>query len=449
MYLFRHYTRNMFKERGLEYPFVRCGRFPFPLQYYMEDKHEQNRFKRCIVCGKQVSREKYRKGLVHDRKKRWDGKERCVLFSDTLMAKVQHDFPTYDPANRALPLSVCLTCQNRKLSRTANAKEGADIDPSDAFFRPKFLNPISDHDGAQYERLLNSPHCGEGDENQHPNCVLCTSTKLGPQAKRNNGTPPCDAPSKPPQDLPRVKRQFIPQMFDCMRQIPACLEGLDFVISRTMSRVWHPEWREAFKKLSLAFDTFEPLYRNCVPASEKDPRCLLTPKLRCLLVYVEKWIEETGETLIGVSEGAFETFHQDYRLFEINFKVLRPPPGKDEADSGTTSTSPYTPSCGTRLGTQRKRKAAEDKAAELAKKRKLIIDDLLDGVDTTATKSKVNESHKSYVKRQRVFSVAAHSAWHLYKYSDRLEQAAHFSSSRKRDRPWNKTSFLTSSQASS
>ena len=243
--------------------------------------------------------------------------------------------------------------------------------------------------------------------------------------------------------------QFIPQMFDCMRQIPACLEGLDFVISRTMSRRLHPEWHEAFKKLSTAFENFEPLYRNCVPASENDPRCLLTPKLRCLLVYVEKWIEETGETLIGVSEGAFETFHQDYRLFEINFKVPRPPPGKDETKSETTNANPYTPSCGTRSGAQRKRKAAEDNAAELAKKRKLIIDDLLHAVDTTATESKVSECHKSYVKRQRVLSVAAHTAWNLYKYSDRLEEAAHFSSSRKRDRPWNTSSFLTSSQGPS
>ena len=243
--------------------------------------------------------------------------------------------------------------------------------------------------------------------------------------------------------------QFIPQMFDCMRQIPACLEGLDLVISRAMSRRLHPEWREAFKILSTAFDVFEPLYRKCAPASEKDPRCLLTPKLRCLLVYVQKWIEETGETLIGVSEGAFETFHQDYRLFEINFKVPRPPPGKDEADSETSGRKADTPSCGTRSGAQKKRKAAEDKAAELAKKRKLIIDDLLDNVDTTETESNVNESHKSYVKRQRIFSVAAHTAWNLYKYSDRLEEAAQFSASRKGARPWNKASFLTSSQSPS
>ena len=116
------------------------------------------------------------------------------------------------------------------------------------------------------------------------------------------------------------------------------------------------------------------LYRKCVPASEKDPRCLLTPKLRCLLVYVEKWIEVTGETLIGISEGAFETFHQDYRQFEINFKVPRPPPGRDETASDTTTEqNPDTPACGTRSGIQKKRKAAEDKAAAQANKRRTII----------------------------------------------------------------------------
>jgi len=177
--------------------------------------------------------------------------------------------------------------------------------------------------------------------------------------------------------------EYIPQMFDCMRQIPVCLEGLDLIISRTMSRRLHPKWQEAFRKLSSAFEVFEPLYRKCVPASEKDPRCLLTPKLRCLLVYVEKWIETTGETLIGISEGAFETFHQDYRYFEISFKVPRPPPGRDEVAEETTEKRNDTPSCGTRSGAQKKRKAAEDKAAELAKKRKLIIDELLDTVDTT------------------------------------------------------------------
>ena len=236
MYLFKQYTRNMFKERGLEYPFVRCGRFPFPLQYYMEDKHEQNRFKWCIVCGKQVSRDKYRKGLVFDHKKGCDGKERCVLFSNTLMAKVQHDFPTYDAANRALPLSVCLTCQNRKLSRIANAKKGADKDPSDAFFRPKYLNPISDHDRAQYEHLLGSPHCGEGDENQNPNCALCTSTKLGPQAKKNSGTPPCDSPSNPPRDLPSVKRQLKPTDGRYKRNKTPSLTKKDYLFGRMETR---------------------------------------------------------------------------------------------------------------------------------------------------------------------------------------------------------------------
>jgi len=109
MYIFKEYTRQKYKLRGLDFPFVRCASLPFPLQFYMEDKHEESRFKRCIVCGKQVSRDKYRKSLVHDAKKGWDGKQRCVLLSKTLLARVKHDFPSYDPANRALPLAVCLT----------------------------------------------------------------------------------------------------------------------------------------------------------------------------------------------------------------------------------------------------------------------------------------------------------------------------------------------------
>ena len=210
MYLFKTYTRNMFKERGMAYPFTRCARFPFPLQYYMEDKHEQCRFKRCIVCGKQVSREKYRKGRAFDLKKGWDGKERCVLVSDTLLARVQHDFPSYSPANRAQPLSVCLTCQNRKLSRKVPTKKGHIPNQPDTFFRPKSFHPISDQDRAQYERLLNGPHCGEGGENQHPNCTLCTSAKLGPKTKENRKILTESPPPSPAPVLPPMKRTLRP-----------------------------------------------------------------------------------------------------------------------------------------------------------------------------------------------------------------------------------------------
>jgi len=233
MYLYKRYTRKMFNERGLEYPFVRCASMPFPLQYYMEDRHEQSRFKRCIVCGKQVSREKYRKGTAFDLKK--DGKERCVLLSDTLLSRVQHDFPTYDPANRALPLSVCATCQNRKLSRKVTAKKDKS-NQSDTFFRPKSLNPITDKDKAQYERLLNGPHCGEGNENQHPNCVLCTTAQVGPKAKKNN-EPPTSAPTSPARQLPPKKRKLKPTDRRYKRnKTPAALTKKDCLFGRMETR---------------------------------------------------------------------------------------------------------------------------------------------------------------------------------------------------------------------
>ena len=84
--------------------------------------------------------------------------------------------------------------------------------------------------------------------------------------------------------------------------IPFCLEGLDLIFTRTMSRRLHPEWKAAFKKLTVAFDKFAPLYRKFVKACGKDPRSVLTPKLRVLLTYVRKWIRERDESIIGISE---------------------------------------------------------------------------------------------------------------------------------------------------
>jgi len=142
-----------------------------------------------------------------------------------------------------------------------------------------------------------------------------------------------------------------------------------------------------------------------------------------------------------------------YELLFRNFftaKACRPPPGRDETDSDTTiERKPDTPSCGTRSGAQKKRKAAEDKAAEQANKRRKLINDLLGSVDITESETKVKEGHTRYVERQRIFSVAAHTAWNLYKYFDRLESAASYFTSRKNLRPWNKNSFLFSSRVSS
>ena len=43
--------------------------------------------------------------------------------------------------------------------------------------------------------------------------------------------------------------------------------------------------------------------------------------------------------MIGISEGAFETFHQDYRLFDVNFKNPRPLKGGEEEEKQTTTSS--------------------------------------------------------------------------------------------------------------
>ena len=75
---------------------------------------------------------------------------------------------------------------------------------------------------------------------------------------------------------------------------------------------------------------------------------------------MRKWIRGKGESIIGISEGAFETFPQDYRLFETNYKIPGPPKGGKE-DEGKTpvSTSVEYPSEGNRSGVQRKRKREE------------------------------------------------------------------------------------------
>ena len=106
MFTYKMYTRKQHKIRNIVFPFHRSPSFPFPIQFYMHDVHEQNRFKRCIVCAKQVSRQDYRKTLRKCKKKKWDGKERCVLESPSLLARVKHDIPDYSETNRALHLAA-------------------------------------------------------------------------------------------------------------------------------------------------------------------------------------------------------------------------------------------------------------------------------------------------------------------------------------------------------
>ena len=67
------------------------------------------------------------------------------------------------------------------------------------------------------------------------------------------------------------------------------------------------------------------MYRKLVPASKSDTRVLMTPRIRVRLVYVRKWVETHNQTMIAISEGPFDTFNDDYRKYEKNFKIPRPP----------------------------------------------------------------------------------------------------------------------------
>jgi len=146
----------------------------------------------------------------------------------------------------------------------------------------------------------------------------------------------------------------------------------------------------------------------------------------------------------------FPSYDPANRALPLNFKVPRP----TQADARLTQTqqqqqNPIHPLAAHAQALKKKRKAAEDKAAAQTRKRRKIINELLDSVDTTETETKVSEGHRKYVERQRVFSVAAHTAWNLYKYSDRLEDAASYITSRRSARQWNQESFLASSRVSS
>ena len=92
----------------------------------------------------------------------------------------------------------------------------------------------------------------------------------------------------------------------------------------------------------------------------------MTPRIRVRLVYVRKWVETHNQTMIAISEGPFETFHDDYRKYEENFKIPRPPPGDDSDSGDEEEVEPESPACGTRAGAARKRKATED--AEIARR---------------------------------------------------------------------------------
>ena len=237
----------------------------------------------------------------------------------------------------------------------------------------------------------------------------------------------------------RAKNPELVEMFACVRAIPACLEGMQMIMTRTMSRRLHPEWREGFEKLDRAFSKFEPLYRKLVPASEKDPRVVRTPKIHVLVVYVRKWIEKHEQTTIPIQEGPFETFHDDYRGFEENFKIPRPPPGDDsDSEEEDENFEVETPACGTRSGAQKKRKAEREAEAQRQAKRKKDVESLLH-IDTE--KQEKHDARRTMtVQKRRLFSVAAHSTRQLFRFHDRLQQAADLYGKRKsknRPLPWN------------
>ena len=51
--------------------------------------------------------------------------------------------------------------------------------------------------------------------------------------------------------------------------------------------------------------------------------------------------------MVAISEGPFETFHDDYRKFEENFKIPCPPPGDDSDSEKEEGPEPEGPACGT------------------------------------------------------------------------------------------------------
>ena len=186
MYTYKMYIREQHKKRNMVFPFHRSPSFPFPIQFYMYDIHEENRFKRCIVCAKQVSRQDYRKTLRKCKKKKWDVRKRCVLENPSLLARVKHDFPDASETNRALPLAVCVECQTRKLSqRLPGRLPHQGHKEVITYRRPAYFVPFPPRNKAQFEHLLTVQTCGEGVENQNSECVLCHGTPLSPRQREN------------------------------------------------------------------------------------------------------------------------------------------------------------------------------------------------------------------------------------------------------------------------
>lgn len=228
------------------------------------------------------------------------------------------------------------------------------------------------------------------------------------------------------------------QLFECVLCIPECLEAMDLIMKHTMSRRLNRNWKRGFEKLSTAFHKFEPLYRNLVPTSEENPRILMTPKIRVLLVYVKRWVNKFQQTLIAISEGPFETFHDDYRTLEQHFKIPRPPSGGSESDSEEEETQePDTPACGTRSERQKKRKAeAEADAAREAKKRKDVLSLLHFDNDE---QQNTDKRRSMTIQKRRLYSIAAHTTKQLFHFP-RLVEAAELCSKHSpgsKALPWN------------
>lgn len=174
----------------------------------------------------------------------------------------------------------------------------------------------------------------------------------------------------------------------------------------------------------------------------------MTPKIRVLVVYARKWVETFNQSMIAISEGPFEILHDDYSKYEENFKIPRPPPGNDSDSDEEESSIPDTPACGTRSGAQKKRKAVQDSDTARRVKARRDVENLL---QTDPDQQRKDDTRrKMTVRKRRVCSVAAHFARQLFRFQDRLQQAAALSgrrTTRQSILPWNEG--LSTQQATS
>ena len=127
------------------------------------------------------------------------------------------------------------------------------------------------------------------------------------------------------------------------------------------------------------------------------------------------------------------------RKFEENFKIPRPPPGDDSDSEKEEEPEPEGPACGTRSGQRKKKKAEEDAEVARRVKQKTEFNDLLH-IDTDR-QAKEDSRSRMTVQKRLVYSVAVYSAMQLFRFQDRLKQAADLYGTRKTPRttlPWNK-----------